>query len=103
MTVINGLGALGVTNWTQVANAASGISSAIQSGATAYTTVVNSLQKPYNSTLQQYLQPGPSAGGNNGGGSNDSNNTLIYVVVGGVGLLAVSAIAIIAAKSKKKG
>ncbi len=90
---------LGVVDWTQVANAATSISSAVQSGATAYTTVVNSLAKP-SAAVQQYLNPTSTT--QNGSSSSSSNNTLMYVALGGVGLLVVGAVAFAAsAKSRK--
>lgn len=84
---------LGTVNWTQVANASTAISSGIQSGANAYTSVVNAVNatKPsQNQNVQQILNQGAAAG--SGKPAPETDNTMLYVAIGGVGLLAVGGI-----------
>lgn len=94
---INGLG---TTDWNQIASAANAISSGIQSGATAYNTVVNSLAKP-TAAVQQYLQPSPANNNGGSGNQNTSNNTWVYVAIAGVGVLGITTVVVLSLKKKK--
>jgi hypothetical protein len=90
-------GPVGEVNWTQVAQASQAISSVVQSGASAYTSIAQATQKPYSQAVQQFLQQGPPSSNNDP----KSDNTM-YFIVGGFGLLALAGTAIVLATPKKK-
>lgn len=88
------MNALGIVDWNSVANAATAIGGAVQTGTSAYTTINNSINagKSQNPAVQQYLTPPapvPLPG---------TKNTLMYVAVGGLGLLLIGGIVYAATK-----
>lgn len=93
---------LGTVDWNQVASAASAIGTGVQTGANAYTSVVNAVNASKNPSrnqnVQQILNQAAGAGGSP---EPKKDNTMLYVAIGGVGLLAVGGILFAVLRKRK--